>query len=325
MLNLKKVFLTISMLGTVLGCGNFDFSKKNSDKSSDSKRVLVGFDFSTKSPSDESLSLVSNFSSDFVIAITGCSSGYTTTVTSTTAVPVTAVSLYAFDTDCVAGLVNFVYNTKTYTKQGGGSLTTGTSLFSETGGGLLNVTVGTNLPSPLSSGAQVKFVVEEIKLGADYAVTGYSVSEALEIAGVEAPNLKMQAAALTAIASGTGFPSFDLSLECNLATQSASSICPTPGGDLQTMTSMKAKLIVDTYSGVITIAEAQTIMASGTTSVAAGNLLGTIGANGGFKLNLTQSTGPLFTNKNMLLVVSFTDAGGAVSYRYFNIDIGSPI
>ena len=275
--------------------------------------------------SNSALNLVSNAAQDFVVVITSCASGHTATVTSTSATPVSSVPLYQTDTDCVAELESLTVAGSIYTKDGGGRLTTGAALFKSAGAQDIYVSVSQNLPSPLTSGAVARFNYVQSATGADYLANNVSVSAGLEVGGVDAPFLKIPTSGVTlkAISNGTGIPSFEFLMECRVPTTTGNTICPSATGTAQLMTGMKVKLVQDTFSNVLSYADAQTIMASGSSTVIAGDL-STTPTNGGFKLTLS-GPGRLTSFKNLILVTEYKDtASGASSYRYFNLDIGNP-
>lgn len=272
-------------------------------------------------------SLAAPTTSDFIIAITACSSGYTTSVTSTTGAPKSSVPLYTGDGGCIAGLQEFTWTSKVYTKAGGGTLTSGASLFQEVGGDQLYVQVGTALSATIAPGSQAVFLVSEVKAGSDYAISGYSTSAGLTVSAIEAPDLEIPANGITlsSINASTGVATFSVNVQCaNILSPDATS-CQTPGGENQLFTSMKAKIVTDTYTGVLDFTSANTIMGSGTTAVTAPDLsTASPITKEGFVLSLTGE-GQLYGNKNMLLVIEYTDpVSSGKSYRYFNVDIGDP-
>jgi len=259
---------------------------------------------------------------DWTIAVSGCKSGYTTSVTSTSAAPKTAVGLYKFDQSCVAGLEKFTYGTSVFTKQGGGTLSgvAGTSATFESGTKVLKVSISTQLDSPLSASSKAAFSFFEITKGTDSLPPGtkYSQGQGLSISGVEAPNFEISDIELTAIAAADGAPTFNVKLECNNAI--ASGACSSASGDAQPMASMDVKIVDDTFGGAPTFADAETLF---TTAGITPTVDGTIGTNGGMSAILLGS-GPLYSHRNTIVFIRYAVTGGA-SYRYFNMDIGEPI
>lgn len=267
-------------------------------------------------------------SDEYIINITNCASGYTTTVTSTAAAPITSVPLYTGDGGCDAELEEFAWDGITYTKSGGGTLVSGSALFTDGGTNKLYVTVATALDATIGPSSEALFVISESKAGEDYAISGYSTSAPLTITAVEAPELEIPAGGITlaSIDADNGVATFTVNLQCrNILSPSASS-CQTDGGQDQLFSNMKVKLAKDTYGGVLDYAAASTVMASGTTSVKDPDHLSTAApiTTEGFVLSLA-GPGQLYFNKNMLLVVEYSEPGTSFkSFRYFNVDIGDP-
>lgn len=260
---------------------------------------------------------------DWTIAVTGCKSGYSTSVVSTTAAPKTAVGLYKFDQSCVAGLEKFTYGTKVFTKQGGGTLSgaAGTTATFESGATSITVSISTQLDSPLSASSKAAFSFFEITQGGPSLPPGskYSQGQGLSISGVESPNFEINDVELTAIADPEGTATFSLKFECNTAI--AGGACNSASGDIQPMASMDAKIVDDTFGGAPTLANAETVFS---TAGVTPTVDATIGTKGGMKADLVGPTGKMYEHRNTIVFIRYTVAGGA-SYRYFNMDIGEPI
>jgi len=331
--------LNIAILGALISgltvsCSSAPdkLTKKGSDAATvdTSKRVDVNLGVQAQASGGESLGLTSVASNDFVVNIANCSSGYTATVTSTTATPVSTVSLYNYDTNCTAQLVSYGFKGVTWTKQGGGNLSSGSAIFTDGSGNQMNVTVFQTLASPLVDGGTASFLIQEIVMDSNFVVTNYSFSETLEVQGEEAPNLKVNNVALTAIASGTGIPTFKLDMQCNVPVSGAgNSICQSPSADNQDMTNMWVAIVYDdptTYAGTLTYSQAQSIITSNGVRVTSGQI-GAIGANGGFSVpGIVYNVGPLYTKRDLFIVIQYADPAiaGAKSYRYFTANIGTP-
>ena len=316
----------LGLLASACGALEVDSEKGDSDEATidprRSSEVALGVQ------ADEgALQLAAPTTSDFVIQITGCASGYTTTVTSTAASPKGSVPLYTGDGNCIAGLQSFTWSGVAYTKSGGGTLTTGSSLFVN-GANQLYVTVGTQLTATISGASKATFLISEVKSGSDYTISGYSSSAPLTVSAIEAPEIEIPAngITLTSINATTGVATFTVNVQCKNILSAGPSSCQTPGGEDQLFSNMKAKLITDTFSGVLNFSDANTAMATGSTAVASpANLKATSPiTTEGFMLSLSGA-GQLYTNKNMILIVEYTDpTSSAKSYRYFNVDIGDP-
>jgi hypothetical protein len=257
-------------------------------------------------------------SDQYIVHISNCASGYTTTVTSTAAEPITSVPLYTGDGGCDAELEEFAWDGITYTKSGGGTLVSGSALFTDGGTNNLYVTVATALDATIGPSSEALFVISESKAGEDYAISGYSTSAPLTITAVEAPELEIPAGGITlaSIDADTGIATFTVNLQCrNILSPSD-----------QLFSNMKVKLAKDTYAGKLDYAAASTVMASATTSVIDPDNLSTAApiTTEGFVVSL-DGPGQLYFNKNMLLVVEYSEPGTSFkSFRYFNVDIGDP-
>jgi len=314
------------------GCGSALQKQLKDEDGNSSPGELIPFALTVEQ--DEvagGLGLLQASTPDFVIEITSCSSAYTTTVTSTTGSPEGTVLLYKYDTDCVAELHEFDWLAKNWTKQGGGTLSSGSAIFVDGTGEELNVTVLQNLASPLVDGGAATFIFQEIIKGSDFVVTDYTFSETLEVVGLEAPNVKINFVDLTAIASGTGIPTFTVSVECNIAVSGVDDeLCQTPGGIDQDMRNYKIAVVYDDpidYNGVLSYSQATDIITANGVAVLTAHLDPTVGLNGGFaRPAIVMNEGPLFNKKEMLIVVEFSDPDiiGARSYRYFSATIGDP-
>ncbi len=325
----RSVAVVGSSLILLAGCGSKlskDKDTKN-DASTETIDVKVGLQFTGSAVANlNGFDLADNIT-DYVIDVAGCKSGYTKNVVSSAATPVSTVALYAFDVDCLAALKSFSYGGSSYARADGSGLSAGSAVFQNAGNTKqLTVSVFEQLPSPLVNGAKASFAFQEILLGSDYTISNYSTYESLGISGTLAPAIKIPVGgvALKSISAANGAATFDVKVECESLLANTNE-CPTSNGN-QSMLNMKAKLVTDTYSGVVSLAQAGTIMASGASSVVAGDVQAPVGAyNGGFKLDLAGS-GALASNKNMLLVIEWTDPADAAkkSYRYFNVDIGDP-
>jgi hypothetical protein len=265
-----------------------------------------------------SLSLAGASFADWTITITGCKSGYSTSVTSTAAAPKTAVGLYKFDQGCVAGLEKFKIDGDEYTKQGGGVLNAaaGTEATFISGTKTKSIKVASQLDSPLTASSKAQFSFYEITNGADKPLQDYSQGHNLGIVGVEAPYFEINAANMTGMTDGV--PTFNIKFECQNAISTTK--CPTPNADAQAMADMTVKVVDDTFSGTPTYANAEGAFATAgvTTTVDA-----TVGTKGGMTASAV-GIGPMYQHRNLIVFIRYSTAGGA-SYRYFNVDIGEPV
>lgn len=269
-------------------------------------------------------------SSGFVFDISTCKSGYTATgITSIASTK--AITLYKYDISCQADLTSFTFGGATYNKQGGGNLagiagTTGLFVNASDATDLVMVRAHTVLPSPLSDGQTATYVFQQIKKGSDHNIANYTHSGNLEVLGVESANVTINNVSLTAIDGTSGAATFDVTFQCGTTmTQPAANwICASFSNDSHAIINMSAKLVSDSYGGTITYATAGTIMTAGATAVTNGMK---VGGQNRFTVPLTQATGPLYTNKNMILVIQYVEPSTpslGTSYVYFNVDIGNP-
>lgn len=322
-------FYFVLLIALQSGCGGA-LKEKVSGEGKSKESEMIELDLLIENQS-MSLGLLSASTVDFVVQVNNCSSGYSTTVTSTTADPVSTVSLYSYDTDCVAELEQFDWAGETWNRAGGGLLSTGSAIFVDSGTNEMNVTVYTQLTSPLTDGGTATFVFQELLLGNDFVVTDYSFSETIEVIGLEAPNVSVNHVDLTAIESGTGIATFTLSIECNVAVSGAGNhICVTPEGIDQNMQNYEVAIIYDdpiAYDGTLTFSQAVDIIDDHGFAVTGGHLDPNLGANGGFSTPLVRmDTGPLYTHRELLILVSYesNEFPGARSFRYFRAEIGTP-
>lgn len=268
----------------------------------------------------ESLNLAAGTQiADWTINVTGCKSGYTTTVESTASEPKANVALYNFDEGCMAGLIKFTFNGLEYTKDQGGALNgpAGDSAVFVNGSSKITIKVTTQLDSPLSASSKAAFNFFESAAGPDKPLDNYSAGHNLTLTGVEAPNFNIFDATLTAMPGGV--PTFAFRFEClNIV---AANACPTPGGDAQPMADMDVKIIDDTFGGTPTYADAESAFATPGTSTTAD---GSIGTRGGMTASVV-GIGPMYSHRNLIVFIRYTLTSAGSSYRYFNVDIGEPV
>lgn len=272
------------------------------------------------------LSLASNDLYDFVVEITACSSGFTYTVSSTTASKVGTVNLYKGDTACLAGLSSFSWGGVAYTKSGGGTLTTGSAIFQNAGNTKqMQATVYIALDTDaIDAASKAHFVIGEIIKGSDYEVPVASYSEPTDILGtlLEAPNLTIVGATLVSVTTITGVPTCTIAFKCEGAV--VGNTCASAEGVAQDMTQMSVSLVWDnpaTYNGSLTYTQAETIVTTAKTNIIVGMLGGVTGGSGATVTGV-NGEGPLDDKRNMLVVVRYFDTTtSGYSYRYFNMDL----
>lgn len=273
---------------------------------------------------DSQFNLATNDLYDFVVKIASCSSGFTYTVTSTTAAKVGTVNLYRGDTDCTAGLESFTWDGVAYTKQGGGTLTTGTAIFQNAGNTKqmqAAVYVALETTGILAS-SKAHFVMGEIIMGGGYTVPVANYSEPTDVLAntIEAANFTISSAFLTAVTTGTGAPVFTINFACATV---VGNTCATPTGVAQDMRNMKVAIVWDnpgTYNGSLTFTQCETIFGGSSTAITAQMVTDSAGA--GAAVTGISGEGPLDSKKNTLVIVQYEDPTTHVhSYRYFNMDL----
>lgn len=277
---------------------------------------------------------------DWEIDISGCKSGFTTTVTSTTATPKSSVALYRQDQSCIAELVSFTWDSKTWTMSGGSGLSAGSDDFQDGSGNTLRVFVDTQLASPAVDGLEARFIFTEILSGDNFTISDYAYSETLTVDALEAPNMSIHHMDLTAIDATNGKATFDVSVECEGTLSQSGSDCSTAiGGVNQRLVRMKVAVLGATtgiYADGIDYAEATAAIDDHAEAVAAGDLEADLRSdgvadNGGFTVSVEMNVGPLYSHKTMVVLVEYRTldtppASGDYprSYRWFSVSIGEP-
>lgn len=321
----KYLALALTFAVAVGGCGTSK-SKESSLAATVAAPMGVVFQPRASLTEDAVFSLATNDLYDFVVDITACSSGFTYTVTSTTASKVGTVNLYKGDTDCLAGLKSFSWDGVSYTKSGGGNLTTGSAIFQNAGNTKqMQATVYVALDiGGIVASSKAHFVIGEIIKGGDYEVPVASYSEPTDILGtlLEAPNFTIVAATLVSVASGTGVPTMTIEFKCGGAVTGNN--CASPTGVDQDMTKMSVSLVWDnpaTYNGSLTYTQADTIVAALKTDIV-GGMVGAVTGGSGANVTGVVGEGALDSKRNMLVVVKYVDpVTSGASYRYFNMDL----
>jgi len=321
----KYFAVACGFVAVLSGCAA---SKSKEASLAETVAAPMGVVFQPKASLDDNsvFSLTTNDLYDFVVEITACSSGFTYTVTSTTAAKVGTVNLYKGDTDCLAGLSSFSWDGVAYTKSGGGTLTTGSAIFQNAGNTKqMQATVYIALDiDAIDAASKAHFVIGEIIKGSNYEVPVASYSEPTDILGtlLEAPNLTIVGATLVSVATGTGVPTFTIAFKCAGAV--VGNTCATPVGVAQDMTQMSVSLVWDnpaTYNGSLTYTQAETIVTAAKTNIIVG-MLGAVTGGSGATVTGVVGEGPLDDKRNMLVVVRYFDTTtSGSSYRYFNMDL----
>ena len=202
----------------------------------------------------------------FKLQVTGCASGY---ATSQLTDPV-SVNVYKFDRNCVAQLSEVTVGGIVYTPPASPNWAAGqVNEFSATGGEKLNITVQSNLNNPVSGTETIQFAYAEIESSAGDNLGSSDVSDghAISVGGEEAPAFLMRKVELVGITVG-GEGQYQITMECeeNLVS-GASDTCKS-----QDLSGMKFKLIEDTYSGSLTLAEAASLFPADELSIQSGDI-----------------------------------------------------
>lgn len=274
--------------------------------------------------------------SGFTFDLLGCKSGFSASdLTSNTSTE--TIALYQHDHDCFFDLKEFGFGGATYVPVAGTSFFNGVAFDEDRVVYFVNdadpndrvkVRIQDFLPSPLTDGEEFTYVFMQIKQGTDYAVQNYSYTSTMEVLGVEAPNVAISSMALTAIDSSTGQATFQTTLACNVALvdDNGKDACPTATAELQRLEDFKSILIsepadpaafdYDAARALFDDAGNNAIIQSAQSNVTATT----------FDMSNTQKDGPLHSNKEMYLVIQYTDPNDSEnrSYRYFKVTIGDP-
>jgi hypothetical protein len=194
------------------------------------------------------------------------------------------------------------------------------------------VRVLTQLDAQLvSSDATASFMFETIKAGSDYAVTDYTYTNTLSGGALEAPNASIHSAIITDI-DATGKAEFEVTFQCETTMTEPGGAgtgwsCPSPTGATALISNMSGLLRNNTYApSAPTIEEADTAFTSGSASVVNITSANKVAGQQRFTVNVTQVTGPLYTNRDLTLFLKVTDPGvvGSASYKSFGMTIGAP-
>ncbi|NBO38873.1 hypothetical protein EBU99_09845 [bacterium] len=295
---------------------------------------LVEDDYSPTRFSPFSFDLVN--AASFKFKVSGCASGYSVATTAVASYT-TTMKLYKTDKNCEVGLVEFSYDSKTYSPQSVAELkgVAGSSaMFSAGSGDDLKVKVYKQLlAGGIVDGQDAAFTFLKSLKGSDANVVDYTAGSPLSVNGIESPAFTINKVELTDVASSDGKGTFRFTLQCaqNLTQPGGGSdyACPKVSGetDPQLINRMSVKLIEDTSNkSTYTYDEIDTIMATGTTPIT--NSMKVSGSTTNIQVPNMTGPGKLVDYKQMLLVVSYSDPSTptrGTSYVYFNVDIGAPV
>jgi hypothetical protein len=261
-----------------------------------------------------------NFAGDaqasaFKIDVTGCDSKYTGTNLSTN-----PISLVKFDTNCVATLKEITFQDVIYTGSLSGA--PGTKAVFTGAGKSLNVAVVSQLNSPLTTSESLTYNFSVIEQGLQVNPNKVEFEQGVNvsISGVESPN--MEIANWTYVSLNAGVPTWTVQFECQ-SEVTPGNACLSVGGTPHDISNMDVKLVEDTFGGVLTLEQAETLFqTAGTTMtpVPAGGGDPTIPRGG--MVGTFIAPGAMYEKPNYILIIRYRTAGAA-SYRYFNGDVPS--
>lgn len=263
--------------------------------------------------------------SAYSISLDSCASGYTSAADETDS----TLAVYKFDRDCLAKLTAFTAGGISYQPQSGSDFTTwlagDEATFEEVGTPANTVTVRVveTLAAQILGTETINYAFSEVDAGVDENIADSVVGDSnpLQIEGQAAPAFSINAVNFVGI-NATGGGEFEFKLECDSLQTGTDA---TAACEALNLTDVQYKLVDDTFGGAITAAEAQTIFASGESSILTVDVINPGEeslTNGGFTTTLGAGSalaGPdqMHLNPNMLLIIEADDT----SYLYFNIDV----
>ena len=271
----------------------------------------------------------------YVIQISGCSSGYTATITINSAAQL--LSLYDKDSNCTAALVSFEFENSNWTPSAGGPFSGNTpALFKNNiNSNRIMVRQIQNLTSPVTSNQKIIFSFYNAALQSEnIQLINIKQSQFLPNSVDDAPNLKPSAAAPVDIQSisNNGIATFFFKVTCSILVVSPFRSCISePRKFLQRMDRMKALILNDTFSGVLTwdqannlVYDAQNNPRPGVINIDRTNLrVPTAGDNGGFGIALSTPQA-LNQNPQMLLIIASKTGYSVFKFKISGETVLSP-
>jgi hypothetical protein len=254
--------------------------------------------------------------SAFAMTLEGCASGLTASITH--AVP--TVDVYKFDRGCLVKLTSFTYGGITYEPSSGDPFTSwadgDVATFQEVGvpANQLTVVVGSQLTDPISGTEAVSYSFTQLIAGTDETIAKTVVGDAhaLSVAGTDAANVDITGVTMTGMTAG-GAGEFTLTVDCLVALSGAG---PNYNCGANDMTTLKYRLVADTYGGTLDYSQASALFDGSESTVAEAHQF--VGPPGGFNAYVTTPN-QMHNNPNMLFVIQ--SGGAAGSYKYFNVDV----
>lgn len=326
---LLTLIALIASCGTAREAGTHVIVADAANKLTTAERVKLSLNVSYESLSMGVFPLAD--ATSFIFSVTGCTSGFEVT-NQNSAVSGASVSLYKGDKSCSVSLSSFVWNAKTWTKQGGGSYagTAAVTFVNNVDSETLNVVMPDNLPSPLTNNVTVSVSFTEIKEGSSKQIVTTGSATHYGAGAYDAPYFKFKSSTgvvLVDVDGATNVATFIFRLECKNALTTSDTVCPTQNAQNQLLTDMKLALVVD--NGAVTnwaTAQAAFQGAATNVTVTQPDVSAPSGAyNGGFSVQLL-GPGALESTRNMLLIVERTMALDAdKTYTTLTIDFASGV
>ncbi len=336
---------------TLTSCG-----KKNSSQTINAQRFVditieinnnpnpLGFTAVTELQNDNNfqntflnaINLSTSNADTFTLVISGCGSGFSQTLSISASSG--TLRFYEGDTNCIVALRSFSWNSKTWTKSGGGDFSgvTAATFLNNTDGETLVVKQIKNLSSPVVQTDAVQFIFQRILSGDKKALISIGTpNEILGQTGEHGPYLKWFTSGIVASLSSldaSNIPTLRVKVECtgNWTWQQSSpetSLCNISGDSLE-MSNVWAKLVNDTYANGSTLTQANASNLFETTPsathVQTGNVFDASGTNsGGFQINVPAS-GDIAICRSYLLILMRENADSTKrSFTYFNVDMAT--
>jgi hypothetical protein len=316
-LNVGQGLVVVSLAMGLAACGPKlqSVSEQDGSATADPSRretVTVGVNLAERK-AGFALAGVTNYS----MSLEGCASGYSeTSITQSNP----SIDLYKFDQNCKVKLNSFIINGASYapgTDAFTSWLADDSAIFeSATSTEKFTVKVISQLSSPIATADTVSYAFTQLLEGDDALIAKDVVgaNHTISVSGIDAAAVDIIGVAMTGM-SGAGAGEFKLTLECanNVTGTGAATAC---GSNL--LTSLKYRLVEDTYGGTLNETSAADLFASAGTSVDSNDILaiGSAAPKGGFAVTVSGPS-PIHTKPNMLFVIQ---SGGA-SYKYFNVDV----
>ncbi len=287
----------------------------NSIRSNPKKKIPLQFDISFGA------NLTISTATAFSISLTDCVSGYSATVTEANT---DGLEAYLFDKGCKVKLLSFTWEGRNYIPTVADPFTTwqtgDVAVFDEAGAPgtyAVQMVVVSTLSDPINALDVVKFGIARISQGGSKSLVYTTASSGLKLPDLDpnAPSFTVRRITLVDLDLATEAGKFRFYLECT----SDITITNTCAGI--NLDQLDIKLVQDTYSSVLTGADADTIFTTAGASVVLPDHRISPGdqglANGGITTVTFTAPGPLATTPNLILIIR---ASQSSYYQYFNVD-----